>query len=78
MTEARPVDMKAITTDLRMLRSEVALHNYLYYVKAEPTISDREYDRLYQELVDIEREHSDLVTPDSPTQYVGYRKGDEG
>jgi len=59
---------------IRILRNQVVGHNYLYYVLDAPTISDREYDRLYQSLVQMEREHPELVTPDSPTQYVGYRE----
>ena len=58
-------------TRMRELRRELERHNRLYYVEARPEISDREYDRLYGELQDIERRHPDLVTPDSPTQRVG-------
>lgn len=46
-------------------------HDHAYYVLAKPEISDREYDRLYRELVDLEKEHPELVTPESPTQRVG-------
>lgn len=46
-------------------------HNYRYYIQAAPTISDQEYDRLMQELLDIEAAHPELVTPDSPSQRVG-------
>ncbi|MEM9398694.1 MAG: NAD-dependent DNA ligase LigA [Verrucomicrobiota bacterium] len=46
-------------------------HNIAYYVYATPTISDREYDVLYQELVEIEEAHPNLITPDSPSQHVG-------
>jgi DNA ligase (NAD+) len=53
------------------LRDEIQEHNRRYYEEAAPTISDREYDRLYQELVDLEAKVPDLVTPDSPTQKVG-------
>src|SRR5213592_1346914 len=53
------------------LREEVRKHDRLYYEKAAPVISDREYDRLYKELVDLEAQFSELVTPDSPTQRVG-------
>jgi DNA ligase (NAD+) len=53
------------------LRRELARHNRLYYVEARPEISDRDYDRLYRELVDLEAQHPALVTPDSPTQRVG-------
>jgi DNA ligase (NAD+) len=53
------------------LRDELNHHNHLYYIEAKPTISDREYDRLLAELAEIEREHPELITPDSPTQRVG-------
>ena len=53
------------------LRREIEKHNRLYYEEAAPTISDRDYDRLYKELVDLEAEFPKLVTPDSPTQRVG-------
>ena len=53
------------------LRDEIRHHNYRYYVLADPEVSDREYDRLLKELADLEAEHPDLVTPDSPTQRVG-------
>src|SRR5438270_744645 len=53
------------------LRQELNHHNYLYHVEARPIISDRQYDKLMQELIDLEREHPDLITPDSPTQRVG-------
>jgi DNA ligase (NAD+) len=53
------------------LRREIAEHDRRYYQEAAPTISDREYDRLYAELVDLEKRFPDLVTPDSPTQRVG-------
>ena len=53
------------------LRDEIRRHDYLYYVKAKPEISDSVYDRLFRELSEIERSHPELVTPDSPTQRVG-------
>lgn len=46
-------------------------NNELYYAKATPELSDAEYDRLYRELEELEREHPELITPDSPTQKVG-------
>jgi DNA ligase (NAD+) len=52
------------------LRQEIRHHDYLYYVKDAPEVSDEEYDRLYRELVALEEQHPDLVTPDSPTQRV--------
>jgi DNA ligase (NAD+) len=53
------------------LRREIRKHDRLYYVEANPEISDRDYDRLYAELRALEDAHPDLVTPDSPTQRVG-------
>jgi DNA ligase (NAD+) len=53
------------------LAEQIRAHDYAYYVEANPRISDREYDRLYQELREIEAQFPDLVTPDSPTQRVG-------
>src|SRR5437764_8942491 len=49
------------------LRRDIIEHNRRYYEEAAPTISDREYDRLYKELLDLETKFPDLVTPDSPT-----------
>lgn len=56
---------------ITLLRRQIAEHDHRYYVLAEPTISDREYDQLYDELKRLEAEYPDLVTPDSPTQRVG-------
>lgn len=53
------------------LVEEIRRHDYAYYVQARPLISDQEYDRLYRELVDLEKQFPELVTPDSPTQRVG-------
>jgi DNA ligase (NAD+) len=53
------------------LRRVVDYHLYRYHVLDDPEISDAEFDRLYDELVELEGEHPDLVTPDSPTQRVG-------
>ena len=53
------------------LRREIRRHDRLYYVEAQPEISDRDYDRLYAELQGLEETFPDLVTADSPTQRVG-------
>lgn len=53
------------------LVAEIRRHDEAYYVFAQPTISDQEYDRLYRELLDLEKAHPELITPDSPTQKVG-------
>ncbi|HYU32280.1 MAG TPA: NAD-dependent DNA ligase LigA [Thermoanaerobaculia bacterium] len=52
------------------LRAEIRHHDYLYYVKDNPKISDEEYDKLYRELVRLEEQFPDLVSEDSPTQRV--------
>jgi DNA ligase (NAD+) len=52
------------------LAEELRGHDHAYYVEARPTISDQAYDRLYHELLDLEKEFPDLVTPDSPSQRV--------
>ncbi len=53
------------------LRELLDHHNHRYYVDAAPEISDREFDRLLEQLAAIEKAHPALVTPDSPTQRVG-------
>jgi DNA ligase (NAD+) len=53
------------------LRRLLDYHNYKYYVEAQPEISDREFDRLLDELKEIEAKHPELATSDSPTQRVG-------
>src|SRR5439155_14714174 len=53
------------------LVEEIRKHDHAYYVLAQPTISDQQYDRLYHELLDLEKQFPDLVTPDSPSQRVG-------
>jgi len=53
------------------LREEIEYHNHRYYVIDDPEISDAKYDALKQELVEIEEQYPDLITPNSPTQRVG-------
>jgi DNA ligase (NAD+) len=53
------------------LRKTINHHNYRYYVLDSPEISDAEYDDLMKELKQLEAEHLELVTPDSPTQRIG-------
>jgi DNA ligase (NAD+) len=65
------VDEKQAAKRLAQLRDEIRKHDRLYYEEAAPIISDREYDRVYKELVDLETQFPDLVTPDSPTRCVG-------
>src|SRR5436309_1427192 len=53
------------------LVEEIRQHDHAYYVLAHPSISDQEYDRLYRQLADLEKDFPELATPDSPTQRVG-------
>jgi DNA ligase (NAD+) len=56
---------------LEELRSQIREHNYRYYVLDDPVVSDAKFDTLLRELIALEAEHPDLITPDSPTQRVG-------
>src|SRR4051812_36994970 len=53
------------------LREEIRFHDRKYYEESRPVISDRDYDRLMQELIELEKANPELVTPESPTQRVG-------
>lgn len=53
-----------------LLRDVLRFHEWRYYVRSDPLISDSEYDRLFQLLKNIESKHPDLIRPDSPTQRV--------
>jgi DNA ligase (NAD+) len=53
------------------LREQIARHDHAYYVLDAPTIPDAEYDRLFRELQELEAQHPELATPDSPTRRVG-------
>src|SRR5213075_363747 len=57
--------------NIAQLREEIRKHDRLYYQDAAPIVSDRDYDQLYKELVDLEAQFPDLLTPNSPTQRVG-------
>src|SRR5262249_8872188 len=63
--------MPSVQERINALRQEIQHHNHLYYVLDKPEISDRDFDRLLEELKSLEAEHPELVTPDSPTQRVG-------
>ncbi|MHB8222012.1 MAG: NAD-dependent DNA ligase LigA [Desulfurivibrionaceae bacterium] len=56
---------------LQSLRRELNLHAHRYYVLDDPILADAEYDRLFQELLALEQQHPELITPDSPSQRVG-------
>jgi DNA ligase (NAD+) len=62
---------RAIRAHARKLRAEIERHNYQYYVLDQPLVSDAEYDRLFRQLQQIERDHPELVDLESPTQRIG-------
>ncbi|MGH9341600.1 MAG: NAD-dependent DNA ligase LigA [Acidobacteriota bacterium] len=64
-------DADQVAARVAELRSQLELHNYRYHVAGDPVISDEEYDRLFRELVELEREFPELTSPDSPTRRVG-------
>jgi len=59
------------------LRAEIRHHDFLYYVRDAPEISDAKYDELFRQLQRLEEQHPELVSPDSPTQRVGGEPLDE-
>src|SRR6476620_11408158 len=63
--------MKSITAHIEDLRQQIREHEYRYYVLDQPIIPDFDFDQLMRELQQLEREHPELITPDSPTQRVG-------
>src|SRR4030065_316589 len=64
-------DLSKIKKRVKELRAEINDHNYRYYVLDAPVISESQYDKLLRELQQLEQQHPDLITPDSPTQRVG-------
>jgi len=73
-TVAKNVDVEK---DIEKLREEIRYHEHRYYVLMEPEISDVKFDGLMHRLQEMEKEHPDLVTPDSPTQRVGGQPAEE-
>ena len=70
------LDKSVIKAKITELVDALNYHNYRYYVLDDPEISDAEYDRLMRELLSLETEHPDLVSPDSPTQRVGGQRSE--
>jgi len=66
-----PETDKSTVDKAHELRELINYHNHQYYILDNPAISDAEYDRLFDELLELEKTHPELVTPDSPTQRVG-------
>jgi DNA ligase (NAD+) len=63
--------VRDVRQEIEKLREEIRRHEYLYYVLDQPEITDAEFDRMMRRLQELEAEHPELVTPDSPTQRVG-------
>lgn len=66
-----PLTLKEAKKRIQKLREDVVFHEKKYYVDNDPQISDYEFDMLIKELANLERQFSDLITPESPTQRVG-------
>jgi len=60
----------AIRKEIDKLRTEINRHDYLYYVLAQPEISDHQYDLLMKKLEELEKKYPQFITPDSPSQRV--------
>ena len=65
------VEKEKVKAKLEKLRREINRHNHKYYVEDSPEISDKEYDRLMEQLLELEEKHPELATVDSPSQRVG-------
>jgi DNA ligase (NAD+) len=79
MVKAKPKKNSELLDRASKLREEIRAHEHRYYVLDRPSVSDAEFDRLMNELKQLEAEHPEIVTSDSPTQRVGGapRKGFE-
>ncbi len=64
----------AIQNKMQELIKQIEKHNTLYYQKAQPQISDSQYDALFDELLDLEQQYPQFILPHSPTQKVGNDK----
>lgn len=73
----KPTSQQKIKNEIETLRKKIEEHNYKYYVENNPAISDAEYDRLFQTLLDLETQYPQFKTPDSPTQRVGAKPAKE-
>jgi DNA ligase (NAD+) len=65
------LDHNSAENRIQELINEIQHHDYQYYVLDNPIIADSEYDLIFRELLDLEKEFPDLVSPDSPSQRVG-------
>ncbi len=70
-TFLKNIDREVSAKHVDLLRDALRFHEYRYYVANDPLISDKEYDKLFVALQQVETKHPEIVTPDSPTQRVG-------
>ena len=63
--------MREVSKKINLLRKELNLHNYRYYVLDDPIISDSQYDSMLIKLQELEEKNPKLITVDSPTQRIG-------
>ncbi len=63
--------MENIQKEMGALKEKIEYHNQRYYILDDPEISDAEYDKLFQQLLHLEKQHPELILPDSPTRKVG-------
>src|ERR1700719_1544940 len=70
-------DLKRARAEIDKLREQINHHNHLYYVLDNPELTDAEDDALMRRLEELEREHPELLTPDSPTQRVGAKPSEK-
>ena len=61
---------RSVADRIEELREAIRHHDHLYHVLDRPEVSDSEYDRLYRELTQLEEDHPEPITPDSPTRRV--------
>jgi len=73
---AKTKKTQAVST-IANLRKQIIAHDLSYHLKDSPTISDYEYDKLFTQLMKLEEEFPELVSPDSPTQRVGSEPADK-
>src|SRR5579872_7291629 len=66
-----PATAKELQHKLQLLRDKIRHHEHRYYVLDDPEITDAEFDRLMDELIEVEAMHPELIALDSPTQRVG-------
>lgn len=65
------MNAKSIAKKINQLEEEVRKHQFLYYVKNQPVISDQEFDFMFKELQDLEKKYPEFVSPNSPTMIIG-------